>query len=198
MNRYYSIHRPVGPGTFPKAGAQEIQNYDDRTYIKEIGREAWGHIDYDRELTAKEMADYELVKAETAENKINALFEELVPSSGKADTVAGEIIRAISRIGYRNYNDGDHLGIGYGRETCNPAGRYLAAKCSPEIARLVQDAWGIYDDRTYEKKLAALEEAVVAYIEAHPELKQQENTEELWDYRDPYEDVDDYEDEEEW
>lgn len=132
------------------------------------------------------------------EDRINALFEELVPASGKADTVAGEMIRAISRIGYRNYNDGDRLGIGYGRETCNPAGRYLAAKCSPEIARLVQDAWGIYDDITYEKKLEALEEAVVAFIEAHPELKQQENTEELWDYRDPYEDVDDYEDEEDW
>ena len=63
MNRYYSIHRPVGPGTFPKAGAQEIQNYDDRTYVAEIGREAWGHIGYDRELTEKEMADYELVKS---------------------------------------------------------------------------------------------------------------------------------------
>ena len=33
-----------------------------------------------------------------AEQRINALFEELVPASGKADTVAGEIIRAVSRI----------------------------------------------------------------------------------------------------
>lgn len=199
MNRYYSIHRPVGPGTFPKAGAQEIHNYDDRTYVAEIGREAWGYIEYDRELTEKEMEGYELMKAMTTEDKINALFEELVPPSGKAETVAGEIIRAICRIGYRNFNDGDHLGIGYGRETCNPAGRYLAAKCSPEIARLVQDAWGIYDDTMYDKKLAALEEAVLAYVEGHPELRQQENVDELWDYRDPYEDVDDYdEDEEDW
>lgn len=133
------------------------------------------------------------------EERINALFKELVPVSGKADTIAGEMIRAISRIGYRYYNDGDHLGIGYGRETCNPAGRYLAAKGNQEIARLVQAAWGIYDDRTYEMQLARLEEAVVAYIEAHPELRQQENTEELWDYCDPYEDVDnDDEDEEDW
>ena len=134
----------------------------------------------------------------TVETKINALFEEFVPASGKADTVAGEIIRAIARIGYRNYNDGDHLGVGYGRETCNPAGRYIAAKCSPEIARLVSDAWGIYDDDTYDVALGKLEEAVVKYIEEHPELKAAPNTEDMWDYRDEDEDVDrdDEEDEE--
>ena len=134
----------------------------------------------------------------TVETKINALFEELVPASGKADTVAGEIIRAISRIGYRNYTDGDHLGVGYGRETCNPAGRFIAANCSPEIARLVSDAWGIYDDDTYDVALGKLEEAVVKYIDEHPELKAAPNTEDMWDYRDEDEDVDrdDEEDEE--
>ena len=136
------------------------------------------------------------------EERINALFEELVPDEGKADTVAGEIIRAISRIGYRNYNDGDHLGVGYGRETCNPAGRYLAAKCGEEIARLVWDAWGIYGDDTYNVALAKLEEAVADYIDAHPELKEAPNSEDMWDYQDKDEDVDadDYEDddEEEW
>lgn len=134
------------------------------------------------------------------EKKINALFEELVPDSGKADTVAGEIIRAISRIGYRNYNDGDHLGIGYGRETCNPAGRFLAAKCSPEIARLVSDAWGICDDEAYDKALAQLEDAVLDYIEKHPELKTTVNDEDMWDSRDKDEDVDrdDEEDEDDY
>jgi hypothetical protein len=132
------------------------------------------------------------------EEKINALFKELVPASGKANTVAGEIIRAIARIGYRNYNDGDHLGVGYGRETCNPAGRYLAAKCSPEIARLVSDAWGIYDDDTYDVALGKLEAAVVEYIDGNPGLKKVINTEDMWDYRDDFEDVDrdDEEDEE--
>jgi len=53
------------------------------------------------------------------EQRINDLFHELVPSMGKADTVAGEIVRATCRIGYRNWNDGDHIGVGYGKETCN-------------------------------------------------------------------------------
>lgn len=56
------------------------------------------------------------------EKKIDAMFERLVPRTGKSGTVAGEIVRAVSRIGYRYWNDGDHLGIGYGREVCNPAG----------------------------------------------------------------------------
>lgn len=197
MTRYYSIMRPVGPGTFPKEGVQEITNYDSRTYVEEIGREAWGHIDYGRELSEKEQQDYELVKVQTTQDKINTLFKELVPMSGKAESVAGEIVRAVCRIGYRNFNDGDHLGIGYGRETCNPAGRYLAAKCSPEVARLVQDAWGIYDDDVYDKALEKLSKAVLDYLTEHPELKETLNEEDMWDYKDEYEDVDEDDEEDE-
>lgn len=46
------------------------------------------------------------------EERINKLFKELVPETGKADSLAGELVRAMSRIGYRFYNDGDQLGIG--------------------------------------------------------------------------------------
>ena len=49
------------------------------------------------------------------EERINKLFKELVPETGKADSLAGELVRAMSRIGYRFYNDGDQLGIGYGK-----------------------------------------------------------------------------------
>lgn len=63
MTRYYSKMRPVAPGTFPNAGAVEIHNYDERTYIPECGCEAWGYIEYDRELTDAEISAYEFVKA---------------------------------------------------------------------------------------------------------------------------------------
>lgn len=131
--RYYSIMRPVMPGSYPKkAAAQEIENFDEKTFCEEIGREAWGYIDYSEELTESEAADYELVPAkenkEEITNKIDALFEELVPASGKADTVAGEIIRAVCRIGYRWFNDGDMVGVGYWKETCNPARDTLRRK----------------------------------------------------------------------
>ena len=131
-----------------------------------------------------------------AENRISALFDELVPVSGKASTVAGEIIRAVNRIAYRNSNDGDHVGVGYGKETCNPAARYLMERAGSEAKAAVEDMWGIYDDSRYDAAVAALEEAVLAYLEQHPELKAKENREDMWDYRDDREDVDDSYDEE--
>lgn len=131
------------------------------------------------------------------ENRLHELFEELVPASGKADTVAGEIVRAINRIAYRNWNDGDRIGVGYGKETCNAAARFLMEKCGGAVEDAVREIWGEHYDAAYEMGLALLEEAVVRYIEEHPELRTQENGEDMWDYRDEQEDVDDYEDEEE-
>ena len=37
------------------------------------------------------------------------LFDRYVPACGKADTIGGEILRAINRIVYRYYNDGDTI-----------------------------------------------------------------------------------------
>ena len=79
----------------------------------------------------------------TTEQKFNALFSELVPVTGNADTVAGEIIRAVSRISYRYYNDGDRIGIGYGKETCNPAARYLIKNGGDEVAVIVRGFWEV-------------------------------------------------------
>ena len=53
------------------------------------------------------------------------LWSKYVPSMGMANTVGGEILRAMSRIIYRYYNDGDMVGIGYGNQTVNSSDRYL-------------------------------------------------------------------------
>jgi hypothetical protein len=137
------------------------------------------------------------------EDRINALFKELVPASGPAETVAGEIIRAICRIGFRWVNDGDQLGIGYGKETCNPAGRYLAKKCNERIAKLVLDLMydPIYDDSydgAYDKAVERLEAEILYFLKKHPELKTTKNEEDLWDYIDKDEDYDDSEEDEYW
>lgn len=131
------------------------------------------------------------------ETKIENLFDELVPPSGKADTVAGEIIRAITRISYRNYNDGDHIGVGYGNETCNPPARYLMKKTNDNISQIILDMWGVSNDKIYDAAINALENAILEFLEQHAELKETNNNENMWDYRDKYEDVDDYEDEDE-
>lgn len=127
---------------------------------------------------------------------INGMFEELVPMSGKSDTVAGELVRAACRIGYRYYNDGDHLGIDYGKETCNAAGRFLCMRGGDDVAKAVRDAWGVYDDDEYEAALDMIDRCVVNHIENHPELREEANTEDMWDFSDDddvwEEDEDDY------
>lgn len=127
----------------------------------------------------------------TNQDKINALFEELVPASGKADSLAGELVRATSRIGYRFYNDGDQLGVGYGKETCNPAGRFLIKKAPKEIGDLVAALWGMYSKDGYEAVLDVLVGKVADYVDANPDLRSQP-TEDMFDYYDKYEDVDDF------
>ena len=59
--RYYSTQRPVMPGSYPnRDGVEKIHNFDTKTFCEEIGREAWGYIDY-REPRTKEQAEaYEL------------------------------------------------------------------------------------------------------------------------------------------
>ena len=133
----------------------------------------------------------------TADLKISEMYDELVPASGKADTVAGEIIRAVSRIVYRNWNDGDHIGVGYGNETCNAAARYLMKETNKDIAEIVSGMWGMVSDRLYDKSIEILEEEVVRFIEQNPELKTKPNDKDMWSYTNRDEDRDDSWDEEE-
>ena len=54
------------------------------------------------------------------EKRNQVLFDKLVPGSGAAETVEGELMRAINRLVYRWYNDGDYFYKGYGAETAGP------------------------------------------------------------------------------
>ena len=112
------------------------------------------------------------IKSEV-ENEINALFDELVPPMGKADTVAGEIIRATCRIVYRWYNDGDCIDLSYGKEVLNAPARYLCAVCNVDIDYYIRRVlWG----KDYgEEELVELQRLVLAHIKKHPELMTTEN-----------------------
>ena len=68
MNRYYLISRPAAPGAIPK-GAENIANFDSRQMVPEIGREAWGYVEYTEPLTAEQIADYELVEYKGAKKE---------------------------------------------------------------------------------------------------------------------------------
>ena len=141
--------------------------------------------------------------------KVNeVLFDELVEGIGKSKTVAGEILRAVNRIQYRWYNDGDMAGSGYGRETVNPAVRYLEATVGDkdmslfemEIDKFFGYVNGQYvSDAEYDKETLALVETAIRYI-AENKLWEKENEEDMLEYRDAELDVDryDYDDEEDY
>lgn len=130
------------------------------------------------------------------EKRIEKLFDEMVPETGKADSLAGEMVRAVSRIGYRFFNDGDMVNQGYGKQTCNPAARFLIAKGNSEISSLTVALWEIFSEDAYEKVLDTLEGAVADYIEQNSDLRTQP-TKDMLEFRDAEEDQDDSCDEEE-
>lgn len=95
----------------------------------------------------------------------NSLRDELVPNSGAAATVAGEIIRAMDRLIYRYYNDGDMVGEGYGNETCNSSYRYLHGIMRDACPDLLT-----YDEDLYIKLLNKLAESVKDFLNSNPNL----------------------------
>ena len=112
------------------------------------------------------------------------LFKELVPDMGPASCLAGELVRATMKIGYRFYNDGDHIGIDYGNETCNAAARFIIENAPNKVGDIVQVMWGLGDEKEYEACYIRLEDAVTDYVIDHPELREQE-TDDMLDYSDP-------------
>jgi hypothetical protein len=96
------------------------------------------------------------------------LFDELVPSSGNADTFEGELVRAVNKIEYRWYNDGDFPTVGYGVETSGPCLAFLLEKAPSSIknkARALEDASYDENNGKFKSKLNALKREVVKYIE---------------------------------
>ena len=131
------------------------------------------------------------------EKRIDELFDRLVPVEGKAPTVAGEIVRAMCRISYRFRNDGGHLGVGYGNETCNAAGRYLMRRAGRDARELVQAMWGLKSKVAYEALLDKLLAVVLAALDRHPEYERTANGTNMWSLQAP-EDTQYEEDEDLW
>ena len=97
------------------------------------------------------------------------LWRRLVPVEGKASTVAGEVLRAVSRLYYRWYNDGDRIQVRLGEwvaVSAIKAFKYLYQFHEPgsgfSTKKLMEDI--VFADTEEEYELA-LERAVDAIIE---------------------------------
>lgn len=90
------------------------------------------------------------------------LFEKYVPSTGTANTVGGEILRAMARIIYRFYNDGDMVGVGYGNETVNSSNRYL---CDTVPGYKSLDGFAEWAEDDYEARMLDNHVTVFEYLQ---------------------------------
>ncbi|MBR1561216.1 MAG: hypothetical protein IJ646_13345 [Clostridia bacterium] len=57
--RYYCQFRPPMPGAIPRNSVVNTASFDYKQSFNGIG--CWGWVEYSRELTEKEISDYELV-----------------------------------------------------------------------------------------------------------------------------------------
>ena len=129
--------------------------------------------------------------------ELDKYFDKLVPSQGKAGTLNGEIVRAVNRIGYRWYNDGDKVYEGYGTETAGPSMAFLTkhTEIDPQIRdafiKLERAVTGTSTDKQYEKFLEGLFKYAVRHVEMIPTTK---SAVDMYDYDSDYEE----EEENEW
>ena len=126
---------------------------------------------------------------------------DYMPPSGKADTLAGEIIRAMDRIVYRWYNDGDTVDEYGGSEYnhCKGANFFLMEHV-PGFETLESKTLGFFSDNEYEDEVCKRLKFVYNYLSNHPEVFETENTEDFLDLSpfEPYNDEDEDEDDGFW
>lgn len=137
---------------------------------------------------AIEQLEKDLQNSVEPEVALDNIFGMLVPPQGAAETVAGELVRAVMRILYRNYNDGDKFFEGYGLETCGSSAEYLYDHgFDSRIQSILDDAEDLSDDDDdYSDMLDALTEEVLDHLYNNQELFGEENTEDSRDYSSDY------------
>ena len=62
--RYWSVLRPVGPGTYPKKESNLMmgyENYEKRRFVRSIGKEAWGWLEFEKPLAPNDIDSYDLI-----------------------------------------------------------------------------------------------------------------------------------------
>ena len=126
-----------------------------------------------KEAELKAKAD-EVVKQIGKDWSFDHLFDVLVPSSGKSNSLAGELIRAANRIEYRWFNDGDRFFEDYGIETCGqPAYFLMNFEINDEMPLwdfMLNVAEDNADDKYYDAFLEELKNKVAEIVQDNPTL----------------------------
>ena len=115
---------------------------------------------------------------------IDLVFDKIVPSSGPAETVGGEFLRAITRIIYRDLNDGDKFFEGYGLETCGSSAQYLFDNgFESDIEKILDQAEFLSeDDEKYTDAINTLATHILERLASDSELLWTPNEEDSREY----------------
>lgn len=172
--------------TISRRGRQMYE--EDQRLATEAEKQA--RLQAKRDALAQEYAAIEqdlendLANATTSENKLSVYFNYFVPSRGNSDSVGGEIVRAINKIIYRDWNDGDLFYTDYGVETCLPCVAYLCDKSGFEP--IIQEFYDIserqLEDEAYTDALMDIVSDLVNYLQQNPELFMEPNETESVSY----------------
>lgn len=145
-----------------------------------------------RAENAKKYSEVEAILNQTLDKDkqpsdvLDAVFDTgIVPGSGKADTKAGEIIRAMMRIIYRYYNDGDKFFEGYGLETAAPSVAYLMDtidEVATYVANMFDKLYNYESDAKYNDAIETLADICLHHVQAHFEELMDPNEEDSRDW----------------
>lgn len=115
---------------------------------------------------------YEANKNLEPHKLVDRLREALLPREGRSANVGTEIIRALLRVYYRSYNDGDYFFWGYGLETAGPSMAFVYYHIDSEkIDQYIEDmTTGDLIQKSYRFQLGKLTNMVLEYLTQHPEL----------------------------
>jgi len=200
----YEVKMNTGEGydgdfEYFEAGEREqvyiLDKNDKRTHV-EFGDGTNAFIPSDV-ISVQEKSLNEFVGKEL-EDRNNPLYDKLVAGQGKSETVEGEILRAINRVAYRYYNDGDKYFEGYGTETAGPAHSFLVNANHP----LKSAMSSIFDepsgDSSYERMLKDALGIILDYIESKQGKYTPNNVGDIFDYEPEFEDNEDDYDDDPW
>jgi hypothetical protein len=104
------------------------------------------------------------------EKTYHKLYAALVPDQGNCQTVEGEILRAISKLYYRFYNDGDL--VRYIRHDINlptAAHRFLCNVLPAEFNTALAELRSLardHDEKLYAKAMETLTDRIIQWIKA--------------------------------
>ena len=163
---------PTNTADFGNMSAEQISDRTKREYENELARreeEARIQAEAEKGLANYEKAFEVVDPAQKPSDQLSAIADVLVPPSGMCDNLGAELVRAINRILYRDWNDGDVFYEGYGLETCSSSAAFIADYADDKVRNALFDAIGLEGDE-YTNAIENVGGLILDYLREHPEL----------------------------